>query len=103
MMFFVCLILFDDVVVLMLVYNGYDDVVWIFVLFCEDVFVYVLIVDDGSMLLIVVFDLLGLLIDVLCMFWNGGIECVLVVGIDVFVVCGFCYVVCIDVGDFVVL
>ncbi|OXJ15859.1 glycosyltransferase [Burkholderia sp. HI2500] len=89
----------DDVAVLMPAYNGHDDVVRTLASFREDTPVHVLIVDDGSAPPIVAPDLPGLMIDVLRMPQNGGIERALAAGIDALAARGFRYAARIDAGD----
>jgi glycosyltransferase involved in cell wall biosynthesis len=87
------------VAVLMPAYNGHDDVARTLASFREDAPVHVLIVDDGSTPPIVAPTLPGLVIEVLRMPRNGGIERALAAGIDALAARGFRYAARIDAGD----
>lgn len=89
----------DDVAVLMPVYNGGDDVARTLASFREDARVHVLIVDDGSTPPLVAPALPGLVVDVLRMPHNVGIERALAAGIDALAARGFRYAARIDAGD----
>ncbi|WDD93204.1 glycosyltransferase [Burkholderia sp. FERM BP-3421] len=89
----------DDVAVLMPVYNGGDDVARTLASFREDARVHVLIVDDGSTPPIVAPTLPGLVVEVLRMPRNVGIERALAAGIDALAARGFRYAARIDAGD----
>lgn len=92
----------DDVAVLIPAYNGQADVTRTLASFSEDAPVHVLIVDDGSTPPIVTPDLPNLLIEVLRMPRNGGIEKALQSGIDALAERGFRYAARIDAGDLAV-
>ncbi|CAN0618976.1 Glycosyl transferase family 2 [Burkholderia multivorans] len=89
----------DDVAVLMPAYNAQDDVVRSLASFSEDAPVHVLIVDDGSTPPIAAPAIPGLVIDVLRMPKNVGIERALEAGIDALAMRGFRYAARIDAGD----
>ncbi len=89
----------DDVAVLMPVYNGGDDVARTLASFREDARVHVLIVDDGSTPPLVAPALPGLVVDVLRMPHNVGIERALAAGIDALAARGFRYAARLDAGD----
>ncbi|HEV3106760.1 MAG TPA: glycosyltransferase [Trinickia sp.] len=89
-----------DVAVLMPAYNGQDDVVRTLASFKERSPVRVLIVDDGSTPPIVAPDLPNLIVEVLRMPVNGGIERALQAGIEALAARGCKYAARIDAGDF---
>jgi glycosyltransferase involved in cell wall biosynthesis len=89
----------DDVAVLMPVYNGHDDVARTLASFREDARVHVLIVDDGSTPPVVAPTLPGLVVEVLRMPHNVGIERALAAGVDALAERGFRYAARIDAGD----
>lgn len=88
-----------DVTVLMPAYNAQDDVERTLASFVEHAPVRVLIVDDGSTPPIVAPTLPNLVIEVLRMPQNGGIERALQAGIDALAARGCQYAARIDAGD----
>ncbi|ANB71535.1 glycosyl transferase [Paraburkholderia phytofirmans OLGA172] len=89
----------DDVAVLMPAYNGQADVDLTLASFSENALVHVLIVDDGSTPPIAAPTIPNMMIEVLRMPQNRGIERALQTGIDALAQRGFRYAARIDAGD----
>jgi glycosyltransferase involved in cell wall biosynthesis len=89
----------DDVAVLMPAYDGQADVDLTLASFSENALVHVLIVDDGSTPPIAAPTIPNMMIEVLRMPQNRGIERALQTGIDALAQRGFRYAARIDAGD----
>jgi len=88
-----------DVAVLMPAFNGQADVERTLASFAEDATIYALVVDDGSTPPLIAPAVPGMLVEILRMAKNGGIERALEAGIDALADRGFRYAARIDAGD----
>ncbi|MEA3126030.1 MAG: hypothetical protein QOD67_3049 [Caballeronia sp.] len=93
------LLTLDDVTVLIPVFNAQQDLERTLASFCERAPIRVLVVDDGSLPPIVAPSVANLVIEVLRMPRNGGIELALQTGVAALAERGIKYVARIDAGD----